>query len=100
MLAVFPNTALCNPTIEDRRDSSPVLLRRAITFIEENVRIDISLADIARAVYVTPRALQYMFRRHLDCTLRHIWSVYDDSRQDDGRGAAYSDRGRYARAEG
>lgn len=68
MLAAFPNTALLNPTIEDRRDSTPVLLRRAIAFIEENVRIDISLAEIARAIFVTPRALQYMFRRHLDCT--------------------------------
>lgn len=68
MLAAFPNTALLNPTIEDRRDSTPVLLRRAIAFIEDNVRFDISLAEIARAVFVTPRALQYMFRRHLDCT--------------------------------
>lgn len=68
MLAAFPNTAVQNPTIEDRHDSTPVLLRRAIAFIEENVRVDISLADIAGAIYVTPRALQYMFRRHRDCT--------------------------------
>ena len=29
---------------------------------------DIALADIADAVHVTPRAVQYMFRRHLDTT--------------------------------
>ena len=29
---------------------------------------DISLADIAEAVHVTPRAVQYMFRRHLETT--------------------------------
>ncbi|WP_448334137.1 helix-turn-helix transcriptional regulator, partial [Streptomyces sp. DSM 41534] len=34
--------------------------------IEANADRDITLADIAEAVYVTPRALQYMFRRHLE----------------------------------
>ncbi|MDP7725292.1 helix-turn-helix transcriptional regulator [Mycobacterium sp. TY814] len=68
MLATFPNTAVLEPIAADRRDSTPVLLRRAIAFIEENADTDISLADIAGAVYVTPRALQYMFRKHRDCT--------------------------------
>ncbi|MHA7648565.1 helix-turn-helix transcriptional regulator [Mycobacterium sp. ML4] len=68
MLAAFPNTAVMEPTAQDRRDSTPLLLRRAIAFIEDNADTDISLTDIARAVYVTPRALQYMFRKHRDCT--------------------------------
>lgn len=68
MLATFPNTAGMEPAARDRRDSTPVLLRRAIAFIEDNADTDISLADIAGAVYVTPRALQYMFRKHRDCT--------------------------------
>ncbi|KQH80876.1 hypothetical protein AO501_17655 [Mycobacterium gordonae] len=68
MLATFPHTAVLEPTIEDRHDSTPVLLRRAITFIDDNAQHDISLADIARAACITPRALQYMFRRHRDCT--------------------------------
>jgi AraC-like DNA-binding protein len=68
MLAAFPSTALSDPTIEDRRDTTPVLLRRAIAFIEENADTDIAVADIARASYVTPRAIQLMFRRHRDCT--------------------------------
>ncbi|WP_019971406.1 helix-turn-helix transcriptional regulator [Mycobacterium sp. 141] len=68
LLATLPHDAVLEPTSQDRRDSSPVLLRRAIAFIEDNAHADISLADIAAAVYVTPRALQYMFRRHRDCT--------------------------------
>jgi transcriptional regulator GlxA family with amidase domain len=68
MLATFPNNRLLDPTIEDRRDTTPVLLRRAIAFIEDNADSDIGIADIARASYVTPRAIQLMFRRHRDCT--------------------------------
>jgi len=76
MLATFPNTALLDPTIEDRHDSTPVLLRRAETFIEEHAHTDISLTDVAGAVYVTPRALQYMFRKHRDCTpMEHLRRV-------------------------
>jgi AraC-like DNA-binding protein len=68
VLSAFPNTALLDPTAQDRRDSTPVLLQRAIAFIDDNAHRDISLTDIAQAVYVTPRALQYMFRKHRDCT--------------------------------
>jgi AraC-like DNA-binding protein len=50
------------------RDTTPLLLRRAIAFIEEHADTDIGVADIARASYVTPRAIQLMFRRHRDCT--------------------------------
>ena len=50
------------------RDAKPVLLQRAIGFIEENLANDIALADIAAAVHVSPRAVQYMFRRHLETT--------------------------------
>ncbi|RDH74471.1 helix-turn-helix domain-containing protein [Mycolicibacterium moriokaense] len=68
MLATFPNTALLDPTIEDRHDSTLLLLRRAMAFIDDNADRDISLADIADEIHITPRGLQYMFRRHLDCT--------------------------------
>lgn len=68
ILAALPSTALLAPTIEDRRDSTPQLLRRAIAFIDDNAHTNISLADIASAVFVTPRALQYMFRKHRDIT--------------------------------
>jgi AraC-like DNA-binding protein len=68
MLAAFPNSALLDPTAEDRHDTTPVLLRRAIAFIEEHADSDIGLSDIAHATYVTPRAIQLMFRRHRNCT--------------------------------
>jgi AraC-like DNA-binding protein len=68
VLATYPNTALIDPTIEDRHDTTPVLLTRAIAYIEDHAHLGISSADIARAVYVTPRALQLMFRKHRDCT--------------------------------
>jgi AraC-like DNA-binding protein len=68
VLATLPNDAVLEPTSGDRRGSTPVLLRRAIAYIDDNADTDISLADVAAAIYVTPRALQYMFRRHRDCT--------------------------------
>lgn len=44
------------------------LLRRAITFINENAHREITLSDISTAVNVTPRSVQYAFRRHLGTT--------------------------------
>lgn len=41
---------------------------RAITFIEERAHDEISVADIAAAAYVTVRAVQLAFRRHLATT--------------------------------
>lgn len=43
-------------------------VRRAIAFIESEADTDLTLADIAAAAHVTPRALQYGFRRLLDTT--------------------------------
>lgn len=66
VLAALPNTAVAEPTSTDHRDDQqPAILRRAITFIAENAQSDLTLADIAAAVNVTPRAVQYMFRNHL-----------------------------------
>jgi AraC-like DNA-binding protein len=68
MLAAFPNTALLEPTIEDRHDTTPILLRRAMAFIDDNAHRDITLADISNHIWVTPRSVQLMFRKHRDCT--------------------------------
>jgi AraC-like DNA-binding protein len=68
MLASYPNTALLEPTAEDRIDCTPLTLRRAEAFIDDHAHTDISVSDIARAVHVTPRTLQYTFRKHRDCT--------------------------------
>jgi AraC-like DNA-binding protein len=67
-LATFPNTALTDPTIEDRHDAHPATLRRAMTFIEENAHRDIAIIDIAAAAFVTVRAVQLAFQRHLGVT--------------------------------
>lgn len=67
-LAAFPNTMVNSATAIDRSDGHPALLRRAKEFMEENAANDIALADIATALGVTPRAVQYAFRRHLDIT--------------------------------
>jgi len=65
-LSTFPNTAVADVRSHDRNDHHPVLLRRAIEYMESNAANDIAIADIADAIHVTPRAVQYMFRRHLD----------------------------------
>ncbi|WP_422744970.1 helix-turn-helix transcriptional regulator [Mycobacterium sp. WMMD1722] len=67
-LSAFPASAGAEPRPYDRTDHQPVLLRRAVEFIESNAANDIALADIADAVHVSSRAVQYMFRRHLDTT--------------------------------
>ena len=48
--------------------TQPPALRWAIAFIHENAHRDIGLSDIAAAVSVTPRSVQYTFRRHLSTT--------------------------------
>jgi AraC-like DNA-binding protein len=59
-----------------RRDATPASVRRAIAFIEANPDLDLSVADIARAGFVSVRALQLAFRRHLDTTpLRYLRRV-------------------------
>ncbi|WP_041781850.1 helix-turn-helix transcriptional regulator [Mycolicibacterium chubuense] len=54
----------------DERTTSrhPRMLRRALDFIHENAQYDITIRDIAAAADVTPRAIQYAFREHVDTT--------------------------------
>lgn len=67
-LSTFPNTSAASPTPQDSADAKPILLRRAMEYMDANATNDIGLADIAEAVHVTPRAVQYVFRRHLETT--------------------------------
>ncbi|BBY16431.1 helix-turn-helix transcriptional regulator [Mycolicibacterium litorale] len=46
----------------------PPSLRRSVAFIHENADSDIGLSEIAAAANLTPRAVQYMYRRHLGVT--------------------------------
>ncbi|BDE12601.1 MULTISPECIES: helix-turn-helix transcriptional regulator [Mycobacterium] len=69
VLAAFPNNAVAEPNCADRIDAAKsTRLRRAMAFVEENAQLDITVNDIAAALYVSPRSVQYMFRRHMDCT--------------------------------
>lgn len=75
-LATFPNTAVTEPTIEDRHDATGTTLRRAVAYIDENASDHVSLADIADAAHVSIRTVQLAFRRHLDTTpMAHLRRV-------------------------
>jgi AraC-like DNA-binding protein len=67
VVATFPNDLPENEAVE-AGDDHPALLRQAVDFIEDNAARDIGVVDIAAAVFLTPRTVQYMFRRHLDTT--------------------------------
>lgn len=47
---------------------APAVVRRALTFIEENAHRAITVDDVAAAVHISTRGLQYAFRRSLDST--------------------------------
>lgn len=66
VVSCLPTSAELEPEPTDRACAKPALVRKAIEFIDANAHNDITISDIAAAVYVTPRTLQYAFRRHLD----------------------------------
>ncbi|MGW6981452.1 helix-turn-helix domain-containing protein [Streptomyces sp. NPDC054932] len=68
VLVAFPSNARPEPVLADTRDATPETVRRAIAFIEAEPDAEIGLAEMATAAGVTPRALQYAFRRHLGTT--------------------------------
>ncbi|WP_320783491.1 AraC family transcriptional regulator [Streptomyces sp. CRN 30] len=77
-LAVFATTLTSDPAPVrvDGADATPETVRRAVAFIEAHADQDIGLTQIAAAASVTPRAIQYAFRRHLDTTpLAHLRRV-------------------------
>ncbi|QFZ20760.1 helix-turn-helix transcriptional regulator [Saccharothrix syringae] len=79
-------------TADTRRDATPASVRRAIAFIEANPDLDISVADIARAGYVSVRALQLAFRRHLNTTpMRYLRRVRLDLARTDLQAAHPAD---------
>ena len=72
--------------------AQPRTLRRAIAFIHENAHRDIGLSDIAAAINVTPRSVQYTFRRHLGTTpLEYLRRVRLDRAHHDLRAATPGD---------
>ncbi|WP_420036977.1 helix-turn-helix transcriptional regulator [Streptomyces sp. cg28] len=77
VLQVFPNTVAGHePILADTRDATHSTAVRATAYIDDHAHTDIGLADIAGAAQVTPRALQYAFRRHLGTTpMAHLRRV-------------------------
>jgi transcriptional regulator GlxA family with amidase domain len=75
-LATFPNTAVTEPTSQDRRDATSATVRRAIAYIEQHPNADVSVADIAAAANVSIRTVQFAFRRYLHVTpMEYLRSV-------------------------
>jgi AraC-like DNA-binding protein len=76
VLHAFPHSARAEETSSDRVDAHTATLRRALAFIDDHADRPVTLAEIAEAAHVTPRALQYAFRRHLGTTpLAHLRRV-------------------------
>ncbi|MFG1697622.1 helix-turn-helix transcriptional regulator [Nonomuraea sp. NPDC049309] len=70
VLSALPSNAALpgDEAAADRRDAHTQTLRRAVAFIDEHADAPLGIAEIAAAARVTPRALQYAFRRHLNTT--------------------------------
>ena len=69
VLEVFPSTAMTSAYTPDPAWAPPATVRRATAFIHANAGRPISVAEIAESAGVTPRALQYAFRRHYEATV-------------------------------
>jgi transcriptional regulator GlxA family with amidase domain len=70
LLHTFQNNIVGNAPLSarDMRDATHATVRRAQGVIDARAQDDLTLADLAQECHVSPRALQYAFRRHLDCT--------------------------------
>lgn len=99
LLQTFPNSVVARTSTagldDDPGDASPSTVMRATRIVESHSFEDLSPSDLAQECGVTPRALQYAFRKHLGCTpqdyLRRI--RLDLARQSlrDGTAATVSD---------
>jgi AraC-like DNA-binding protein len=69
VLEVFPSTAATTAYTPGPPWAPPATVRRATAFIHANAGRAVSLREIAESAGVTPRALQYAFRRHHDMTV-------------------------------
>jgi AraC-like DNA-binding protein len=69
VLEVFPSTAATTAYTPDPSWAPPATVRRATAFIHANAARPVSVTEIAESAGVTPRALQYAFRRHHETTV-------------------------------
>jgi len=72
LLHTFANNVVVRPTLpghdDDDLDDSPSTVQRAARIIEDHASEDLTPGELARECNVSPRALQYAFRKHLGCT--------------------------------
>jgi AraC-like DNA-binding protein len=67
-LAVFPNSTMSAAYDAEPGPALPAVVRRAVEYIDAHAGEPITLADIAEAARVSPRALQLAFRRRFGVT--------------------------------
>jgi AraC-like DNA-binding protein len=68
MLETFPNTTTTAPHLPGPGWVTPASIRQAAEFIHAHASESVTVADIAAAADLTPRALRYAFRRRYDIT--------------------------------
>lgn len=66
ILSCFPST-FSSAIARDGGDGAATV-RRALAFIDENAHLPITVDDVAEAVHISTRGLQYSFRRSIDTT--------------------------------
>lgn len=67
-LTAFPTTFRTALERDPQTHAAPMTVRRALDFIDENAHLPITVDDVATAVHISTRGLQYAFRRALDTT--------------------------------
>jgi transcriptional regulator GlxA family with amidase domain len=66
--AGIPDAQMSDHVVSEPGGTCPPTLRRALAFIHDHADGDIGLSDIAAAADLTPRSVQYLFRRYLGAT--------------------------------
>jgi AraC-like DNA-binding protein len=66
LLECYPSNVTEQGLLSD--PALPKVLKDAVSFIHGHAASDIGINDVAAAVHLTPRAVQYLFRRQLDTT--------------------------------
>ncbi len=66
LLECFPSSVTEQDLVDE--PALPETLKEAVSFIHRHAAADVSINDVAAAVHLTPRAVQYLFRRQLATT--------------------------------
>lgn len=100
LLETFPNNVVVRAgstadATSDPADATPSTVRRAARIIESHASEELSPGGLATECGVSPRALQYAFRKHLGCTpqdyLRRVRLDLARQSMRDGSSASVSD---------